>query len=156
MICELLFLSCISKILLYVLIPKFSSNVCGCKSLVKPSCWALNGLLQSENVHLSALGNLLIWFCYSVFPILFLEMLWERLWPFWVGRSSVVLTFSYFWPISLSFSSTLWKTGLMSTLLSSFVCFGDFFAEFLFCFLFVWGYLMFNVQELIFCFLIVF
>ena len=38
-----------------------------------------------------------------------------------------------------------------------FVCLGDFFfAGFLFCFLFVWGYLMFNVQELIFCFLIVF
>ena len=146
MIYELLFLSCIWKILLYILIHKFSSNVCGCKSLVKPSCWALNGLLQSENVHLSALGNLLIWFCYSVFPILFLEMLWDRHWPFWVGRSSVVLTFSYFWPIYLSSSSTLWKMGLMSTLFIQLCLFvwGIFFAEFLFSF--VWGYLMFNVQ----------
>lgn len=93
-----------------------------------PSKWECASFSLGKSSHTISL--------FSISHSLSGNVLWDRHWPFWVGRSSIFLTFSYFWFISLSFSSTLWKMGLTSILFIQLV-WGIFF---FFCWVFVFSF----------------
>ena len=93
-----------------------------------PSKWECASFSLGKSSHMISL--------FSISHSLSGNVLWDRHWPFWVGRSSIFLTFSYFWFISLSFSSTLWKMGLTSILFIQLV-WGIFF---FFCWVFVFSF----------------